>query len=141
MANLNQLKKRVPNRSFRYFSEEFRIKKVNELDKCLTTISDVCREYEVGRSTVYHWIYKYSLMRKRGIKMVVEAQSDTAKIKALKERVAQLEQLLGKTQFDLAFITKQTEIASEKFGIDIKKKLSGQRSSGSGKSGTNTSIK
>ncbi len=141
MANPHQLNQPFSKRHSRYFSEDFRRKKVNELDKRLTSIPDVCKEYEINRSTVYKWIYKYSLMRKKGLKMVVEAESDTAKIKALRQRVADLEQLLGQTQFELAFITKQTQIASEKFGIDIKKKLSGKRSSGSGKSGSDTPTK
>jgi transposase len=141
MANLHQLNPSFSKRSCRYFSEDFRRKKVEELDKRMISIPEVCREYEVNRSTVYKWIYKYSLMRKKGLKMVVESESDTAKIKALRQRVADLEQLLGQTQFELAFITKQTQIASEKFGIDIKKKLSGKHSSGSGKSGSNTPTK
>lgn len=141
MANLHQLIKPFSKRHCRYFSEDFRRKKVDELDKRLTSIPEVCKEYEINRSTVYKWIYKYSFMRKKGLKMVVEAESDTGKIKALRQRVADLEQLLGQTQFELAFITKQTQIASEKFGIDIKKKLSGKRSSGSGNRGSDTPTK
>lgn len=139
MAKLENLNvKRATSRFHRYFSEDFKRKKVNELEKKITTIRDICREYEVSATSVYKWIYKYSLMRKKGVKTVVEAESDTARIKALKDHIAALEQLLGKKQFEIAFLTKQLEITSELYGTDVKKKLSGKHSSGSGKTDTNT---
>jgi transposase-like protein len=140
MARADQMRKRVV-RSTRYFSEDFKRKKVEEIDKRITTISDICKEYDVSNTAVYRWVYKYSLMRKKGVKMVVEAQSDTAKIKALKEHIKELEQLLGQKQFEVDFMKKQMEIASEDYGVDFKKKPSGPASSGSGKTGQNTNTK
>lgn len=138
MAKPEQLKTSRALRQSRYFSEEFKKKKVEELDKKLTTVAEVCREYEVSQPAVYKWIYKYSLMRKKGVKMVVEAESDTAKIKALKEHVAQLEQLLGQKQFELDFMEKQFALVSEQYGLDLKKKQYGTPCSGSGSTGENT---
>lgn len=140
MARSNELRKAVV-RNTRYFSEEFKRKKVKELDKRITSIADICKEYEVSNTAVYKWVYKYSLMRKKGVKMVVEPQSDTARIKALKQHISELEQLLGKKQFEIDFIKKQMEIASEDYGVDFKKKPSGQASSGSGNTGESTTTK
>ena len=140
MARADQMRKRVV-RSTRYFSEDFKRKKVEEIDKRITSISDICKEYDVSNTAVYRWVYKYSLMRKKGVKMVVEAQSDTAKIKALKEHIKELEQLLGQKQFEVDFMEKQMEIASEDYGVDFKKKPSGQASSGSGNTGKSTTTK
>jgi transposase len=128
-------------RKTRYFSEDFRRKKVAEIELRTTTVAQISRTYEVSNAAVYKWIYKYSLMRKKGIKMVVEAKSDTGRILALQQRIAELEQLLGKKQFDLDFMEKQMQIASEQYGIDLKKKRSGKPSSGSGKTGKNTTTK
>ena len=140
MARSNELKKAVV-RNTRYFSEDFKRKKVKELDKRITSIADICKEYEVSNTAVYKWVYKYSLMRKKGVKMVVEPESDTARIKALKQHISELEQLLGKKQFEIDFIKKQMEIASEQYGVDFKKKPSGQASSGSGNTGESTTTK
>lgn len=140
MARADQMRKRVV-RSTRYFSEDFKRKKVEEIDKRITTISDICKEYDVSNTAVYRWVYKYSLMRKKGVKMVVEAQSDTAKIKALKEHIKELEQLLGQKQFEVDFMKKQMEIASEDYGVDFKKKPSGPASSGSGNTEESTNTK
>lgn len=138
MAKPEQLKTSRTLRQSRYFSEEFKKKKVDELDKKLTSVAEICREYEVSQPAVYKWIYKYSLMRKKGVKMVVEAESDTAKIKLLREHVAQLEQLLGQKQFKIDFLEKQFELAQEQYGVDLKKKRSGKPCSGSGGTGENT---
>jgi len=141
MATLQELKSKANLRVTRYFSEEFRKKKVYELDKKITTIGEVCREYEVSYTAVYKWIYKYSLMRKKGLKMVVESESDTVKLKALKEHIAELEKLLGQKQFAIDFLEKQLEFASEEYGIDLKKKFSGKLSPGSGNTEDNTATK
>ena len=141
MATLDQVKSRQPSRINRYFSEDFKKKKVNELDKKITTISEICREYELSSTAVYKWIYKYSLMKKKGVKMVVEAESDTTKIKALKQHILQLEQLLGQKQFELDFLQKQIELASKQYGIDLKKKLSGKPSFGFGNTEVNITTK
>ena len=73
--------------------------------------------------------------------MVVETDSDTAKIKALKEHINELEQLLGQKEFEIDFLKKQMQIASDRYGVDLKKKLSGKRSPGSGNTEQNTPTK
>jgi len=141
MATLGQFKTKIPLRVNRYFSEEFKKKKVDEIDKRIATISDICKEYQLSKTAVYKWIYKYSLLKKKGVKMVVEAKSDTVKIKALKQHISQLEQLLGQKEFELGFLQKQMEIASEQYGIDLKKKLSGKPSAGFGNTEPSTPTK
>lgn len=141
MANLEKLRAASIFRQTRYFSEEFKRKKVEELDKRLITIAEISREYQVTRMSVYRWIYKYSLMKKKSIRMVVEAQSDTAKIQALKKHISEMEQLLGQKQFEIDFLKKQMEIASEQYGVDLKKKRSGKRSPGFGNNAKNTTTK
>lgn len=124
---LDQEKRVLFNRSF---SEEFKKKKVKELENNLVTISEICKTHQVSRSAVYKWVYKYSIMVKKGVKQVVEAKSDTRKIKLLEERIKELERIVGKKQLALEFKEKMIEIAEETYGIDIKKKLGSKLSSG-----------
>ncbi|MEG5147047.1 transposase, partial [Microcoleus sp. AT8-B6] len=126
MAKLEQLSSINEPRVKRYFSDEFKRRKVDELERRLISIAEICKQYEVSATAVYKWIYKYSLMRKKSVKMVVEAESDTAKIKALQQQIKDLEQMLGKKQFEIEFMTKQIEIARDEFDFDLKKKLSGE---------------
>jgi transposase len=88
MATIEEYQKMTTQeRQNRFFSEEFRKKKVSELERNLTSVSEICKTYQVSASAVYKWIYKYSLMRKRQEKQVVEAQSDTRKILLLQEQI------------------------------------------------------
>ena len=116
--------------TLRHFSEDFKRRKVRELEKRITTIADISRTYEVNRSSVYKWIYKYSAMANKQLKVVVEAKSDTQKIKALEERIKELERIVGQKQLLLEFKDKMIEIAEETYGVDIKKKLSSKLSPG-----------
>ncbi|RZJ84983.1 MAG: transposase [Chryseobacterium sp.] len=133
MAKRSQLLPSVELRSVRYFSADFKRQKVAEIEKRQATVTDICKTYSVSATSVYRWIYKYSLMKKKGIKMVVEAESNTARINALTDRIRELEQLLGQKQFELEFINRQMKLASDELGVDIKKKHSGPPSLAIGK--------
>lgn len=122
----------------RYFNEEFKRKKIRELERNITTVSDICRTYSVSRTSVYRWIYKYSAMAKKQVKQVVEAKSDTQKIKALEERIKELERIVGQKQLLLEFKDKMIEIAETTYGVDIKKKVGSRLSSGTTSTGKNT---
>ena len=114
----------------RYFSEDFKKKKVRELERNISSVPDICNTYSVSRTSVYKWIYKYSVMAKKQVKQVVEAKSDTQKIKALQERIKELERIVGQKQLLLEFKDKMIEIAEATYGVDIKKKVGSRLSSG-----------
>jgi transposase len=139
MANLKDYEKLTTReRQNRYFSEDFKRKKVSEIDRNLVGVSDISKEYQVTRAAVYKWIYQYSRMRKKGIKQVIEAESDTKKIAALKAQVKELERIIGEKQIKLDFQEKMIEIAESEFNIEIKKKFSGKPFSGTGSTGKST---
>jgi len=141
MATKNKTKIKREIRKIRRFSDEFKIKKVKEIEQNISTIADIKREYGVSRSAVYYWIYKYSLHLKKGIRQVLETESETLKTKRLKEQAAELERIVGQKQLAIDFLEKMIEIGSEELGVDFKKKFSGRLSNGSGKTGTNTTTK
>jgi len=114
----------------RYFSEDFKRKKIRELERNVTSIADICKTYSVSRASVYRWIYKYSVMVKKQVKQVVEAKSDTQKIKALQDRIKELERVVGQKQLLIEFKDKMIEIAEATYGVDIKKKVGSRLSSG-----------
>ena len=122
----------------RNFSDDFKKKKVKELEKGIASIADICRTYAVSRTSVYKWIYKYSAMTRKQERLVVEAKSDTQKIKALEERIKELERIVGQKQLLLEFKDKMIEIAEADYGIDIKKKAGSKLSSGITSTGKNT---
>lgn len=125
-------------RQNRYFSNSFKKQKVKEIEQNLVTIAEISREYQVSRSSIYKWIYKFSKHRKKGVKQVIESMSDTKKIAALKKQIKELERKVGQKQIEIEFKEKMIELAEEQYGIDIKKNSGSKPSSGSGKTGKNT---
>jgi hypothetical protein len=69
-------------------------------------------------------------MAKKQLRQVVEAKSDTMKIKALEERIKELERIVGQKQLLLEFKDKMIEIAEATYNVDIKKKVASKLSSG-----------
>jgi transposase-like protein len=122
----------VRERRNRYFSEEFKRKKVSEIERNVSSVSEICQEYQVSRTSVHKWINKYSRMRKKNVRQIVESNSDTLKIKALKDQIKELERIIGEKQIKLDFQEKMIEIAEQTYKVDIKKKFSGKHSSGTG---------
>lgn len=110
-------------RQIRQFSESFKVKKVQEIERGITRISEICREYEVSDNAVRKWLTKYSTMKKKPERMIVESKSDTQTIIELKKQIAELERLLGQKQVQLDFKDAMIDVAEELYKIDIKKKL------------------
>lgn len=120
----------IRNKQNRYFSEPLKKEIVRGLERNLHSVSDVCQVHQVSRTSVYRWIYKYSSMANKQVKQVVEAKSDTQKIKALEERIKELERVVGQKQLLLDFKDKMIEIAESTYNVDIKKKLGSKPLSG-----------
>jgi transposase len=130
MAKINYFDHENRPQYNRSFSEEFKKKKIRELERNITSVIDICKTYSVSRTSVYKWAFKYSAMAKKQVKQVVEAKSDTQKIKALEERIKELERIVGQKQLLLEFKDKMIEIAEADYGVDIKKKVGSKLSSG-----------
>lgn len=130
MTKVNYFDYEQRERHNRSFSEEFKRNKVSELERNITSVADICKTYSVSRTSVYRWIYKYSKMAKKQVKQVVEAKSDTQRIKHLEEKIKELERIVGQKQLLIDFKDKMIEIAESTYGVDIKKKFSSKPSSG-----------
>lgn len=128
MTSIHNTKMTRSERQNRYFSESFKVKKVQEIERGTSRISEICKEYQVSDNAVRKWISKYSTMKKKTERMIVESKSDTQTIIDLKKQIAELERLLGQKQIQLEFKDTMIDIAEEIYKIDIKKKLGTNRS-------------
>ena len=106
----------------RTFSEEFRRRKVWEIENKLTTVSQVSREYHLSRTGVYYWIKKYSRHYVPSVKVVLQMESEEEKTKKLLSRIQELERALGRKQMELDYLHKLIELESDRLGEDLKKK-------------------
>lgn len=116
----------------RYFSTDFKKKRVQELENNLVSVCDICKTHKVSRTSVYRWVYQYSNMAKRQVRQVVEAKSGTKKIELLEQRIKDLEHMVGQKQLLIDFQDKMIGMAESTYGVDIKKKLSSKPLPGTG---------
>ena len=127
---MKQTKVKLTIKQRRSFSEEFKKTKVKELIEKRLTIVEVCRLYEVSRTAVYKWIYKYSPHYQQKTILVVQMESEAYRTKQLLQRVAELERVIGQKQIEIDFLNKLLELGSEELGFDLKKNFSTRQSNG-----------
>ncbi len=132
MANPKAFRIKPTKRPVRFFSDSFKKEKVREIERNLTTVRMVSKEYEVTTAAVYKWLYKYSLFRVKQVRQIVEPMSDAHKIKELRKKIQELEQMVGQKQIQIEFKEKMIELAEQMYNIDIKKKVGSRLSNGSG---------
>jgi transposase-like protein len=106
----------------RIFSKNFKEGIVEEIESGKIKIIEVSRLYEVSLTSVYKWIYQYGKKRKKGVRMVVEKESESVKRLELEQQVRELHRLLGEKQVEIEYLNKVIEIGSEVCKCDLKKK-------------------
>ena len=114
----------------RHFSEEVKREVVKKIECYELSAAQASREYEVSPTTIYQWMYRYSVHLKKGNIVIVEKKSITRKVEEFKQRIAELERIVGQKQLEIDVLNKTLEIGSSEAGYDIKKKYSGKSSSG-----------
>lgn len=122
-------------RERRIFSEDLKKKIVKDLVSKRITLRQVVAEHQVNRNSVYQWLYKYSPHHQPGTTFVVQMQSEETKNGELRQRIAELERIVGQKQLEIDFLSKLLEVGSEELGLDLKKNFKASLSSGSGSMG------
>jgi transposase len=115
----------------RYFSEAFKKEKVEEILSKKIKIRELCGLYELHISVIYGWLHKYSKVKLSGVKIHYEMETEEQRTLFYKDKVAELERIVGKKQIEIDFLNKLIEVASSELNVDIKKNFSTFRLSGS----------
>lgn len=126
MSSSKDKKFQTDSKYNRYFSEDFKKQKVQELLEKKVKIKELCVLYGVSRASVYKWLYLYSNLGK-GTKMVVQMESEYAKTQYLQSRLAELERIVGQKQMEIDYLDAAFKCASAELGYDIKKKYAPPR--------------
>lgn len=115
----------------RTFSEEFKRGIVKEFESGKLSVSQLGKLHKINVQTIYKWIYKYSTVNEKGVRIVEKSQSSSQKMKDQEKRIAELERALGQKQMKIDHLEKMMELASDELNIDIKKNSDTSRSGGS----------
>ncbi len=95
----------------------------------------VVREYEAGASiyklrqkygigghnTVKRWIEQYGRAGYRSEVMVIQTVDDQLEVKAMRERIAELEAAVAESVLETRMLKSTLDVASEALGMDLKK--------------------
>lgn len=138
MAKRDQFSLTTQERRRRTFSDTFKRDKVREIEHGLVRISEVHRQYCVSNQAIYQWIRKFGIQKEAPERLIVETMSDTNALRELKERIAELERLVGQKQIEVEYYKKMIDLAQEHYGIELKKNYSTQPCVTSGTNEKNT---
>lgn len=119
-------------RKQRKYSEDFKRSIVKDFESGKFSVLQLERLHNIGNASIYNWIYKYSQSNEHGQRIIEMKDSSTQKLKALEQRVKELEQMVGRKQIEIDYLEKMIDIAKEELHIDIKKNFNTPPSSGSG---------
>ena len=114
----------------RNFSTAFKQKKVDQIMKGQLSVTECSRLYGVSQTAIYRWLSKHSSSYTKDTKMVVQLDSEEFKAKALANKLAELERVIGQKQLEIDYLTRIVEMTSEDVGYDVKKKHAPELSSG-----------
>jgi transposase-like protein len=117
----------------RVFSDKLKKKIVQDIEKGKVNVLGVSREYSVSNASVYRWLKKFSTHLQPSTTLVMQMDSEQYRSKELEKKVAELEAALGRKQMEIDYLNKLIEIAGEDLDIDLKKNISLNASTGTGK--------
>jgi transposase len=115
----------------RKYSEEFKKSIVNDFESGKFSVLQLERLHNISNVSLYRWIYKYSQSNEKGQRIVEMKDSSTQKLKALEQKIKELERTVGQKQIQIDYLEKMIDIAKDELNIDIKKNSNTPQSSGS----------
>ncbi|OGU40126.1 MAG: hypothetical protein A2X61_07000 [Ignavibacteria bacterium GWB2_35_12] len=130
-SSKNKSKQLYYPRQRRIFNTELKRRLVEEIEYKKLKVRDVVNLYRVSATSVHMWININSTFNRKGVTMVVEADSKDTKFDKLLKYIAELEQTLGKKQLEIDYLNKVVDICSDDLGYDVKKKNITMQLSGS----------
>jgi len=117
----------------RKFSEDFKRSLISEFESGKYSIPQLSRIHRISNSVIYSWVYKYSTFNEKGFRIVEMKESSSTKLKALEQKVKDLERTVGQKQIMIDYLEKMMDIAKDELNIDIKKNFNTPQSGGSAK--------
>lgn len=116
-------KKNMTHKIQKTYSESFKIKVVDEIEKGDLTQAGACRLYNISDSNVSRWVANYGMNERVGKKVVVMTDREIRESDLLRKENKQLKRALEDSQFSNEVLEKYIHYIAEQNGIDLKKKI------------------
>jgi transposase-like protein len=105
------------------FDQDLKLDLVHKIEEGKLTVLETSRIYGISTTAVRKWMYKYSHLYKKQIRVIVEKKSISKKNQELATRIKELERAVGQKQMRVDYLEKLLEVASDRLGEDIEKKI------------------
>jgi transposase len=100
----------------RKFDEEFKKHLVSEYESGKFRVLELSRLHGISFQNLYKWIYRYSSFNKPNTQIVEMKDSSSVKVKALENRLKELEQIVGRKQIRIDYLEKLIEFTKDHYG-------------------------
>jgi len=117
-------------RQNRIFSEDIKKQVVRDIEKGKCTVTQAKSELSVSHTSIYNWMYRYSVSLHKDRVLVVENNGEAYRSNELQKRITELEAALGRKQMEIDLLNKVIELAGKEQNVDLKKNFLGQLSNG-----------
>ena len=105
----------------RRYSQAFKQQVVREYEDG-ASVNSLRHKYGIGSpGTIMHWIAQYGRAGYRAELVVIQTVDDQLEVKALKQRVRELESALAESVLENRMLNATLEVASQRLEIDLKK--------------------
>lgn len=105
----------------RRYSQAFKQQVVREYEAG-ASINSLQQKYGIGgHHTIKRWVQQYGCVGYRSELVVIQSVEDQLTVKAMKERIAELEAALAETILEKRMLQATLEVASEALQLDLKK--------------------
>ena len=126
---MNQGMSKVEGRALLRYSESFKLHVVSEIESGQVTIGGARRRYGIaGGGTIQGWLRRYGKNHLLGKVIRVERPDEKDRIKALEDKVRELESVLAQSQVKLFAYESLIDVAEKHYGADFKKNFGAKQS-------------
>lgn len=120
----------MERRIVKRYSTAFKMKVVSELESGELSVAQAQRRYGLGEgSTIYTWLKRYGRHYQKPILMRIQDPKEVDRTKQLEKEKKELESALAAAHLTILRLESTIEVASEMYGVDLKKKFDKEASS------------
>jgi transposase-like protein len=111
----------MEKQAIKRYSQAFKQQVVREYEGG-TSIYHLMQKYGIGaHETVKRWVERYSRAGYRNEVVVIQTVEDQLEVKAMKQRITELEKALADNVLENQMLRATVEVASQALGMDLKK--------------------
>ena len=119
-------------RTVKRYSESFKLEVLAEIGNGRLTKAEACRKYQIGMSSIYHWIKKYGKLELYNPQVRIQMPGEQDELKRLKAELKAVKEALIQSHLDhlksSSYLEVALEMMTDKERAAYEKKLAAKQS-------------